>query len=216
MTGVKFVAALGVIFFVRKRKLKLMLRAVTLALMLVPALACSTYPCSQDASEDSMTGQVSVGGASWDVPKASSGRFQFSNYYEDMHNVLVFSLSTPDGYILTSFRRPATTGTFRFEDLAIQQWLCPPDATYTQYTGTGGDPPTCSGEAGVVPSTPLAFTGTVEMTDDTFVSSDSWNLTATLRLTNASPAITLDVNAHIKHGTIQQTCAHDALLPPTQ
>jgi hypothetical protein len=167
--------------------------------------ACSSYPCPQDVTEDTMTGHVSAAGAVWGVPRDVGGRFGLSDLFDDHDNVLDIQIHTPVGDILSSFRRPATAGTSRFEDLVNQQWVCPPEAPYTQF---GNPAPSCSGEAGVVQAQSLALTGTLEMTDDVVVNRDTWNLTATLHVASVTPPITIDLVVHTRHETIAHTCVH--------
>ena len=110
-------------------------RSATILLTLAGALGCHTYPCPQDVMEDSQMGDVNIAGADLEFPGEASARLTLSDLETDHDNVLDLEVDTRDTGFYATFKRPATTGTFRFEDLVQLAWSCPATAG-TQF----GDP----------------------------------------------------------------------------
>ncbi len=164
-----------------------------------------------------MTGEANIAGVHSDSP---SGSLDLSDQETDHNNVLDFTVANAGADVIAIFHRPASPGTYRFEDLVIDQQACP-----------GGFGPRAlpdiecladDNDGGVAPAVPLAMTGTVTMVEDQVdvapCPNDAcgWSLKVDLKLENAMPAITIDVEALNSHHTIQHTCQDNPLIPNTQ
>jgi hypothetical protein len=206
-----------VCFDERMRPMRRACLFLTISLVVATGACGKEYPCPEDETEETMTGDANIAGVHSDSP---SGSLSLSDQESDHDDVLDFAVENAGGDVIAILRRPASPGTYRFEDLVIEQQACP-----------GGFGPRSlpeidclanDNDGGMAQPVPLAMTGTVDMVDDQVDvapcpnNACGWSLKVDLKLQNVTPAITIDVEAVNSHQETQHTCEDSPLIPNTQ